>query len=184
MELPLYKKEQILGVGCGEGIAKIKKLFSHSVWNSIRHVVRSFSVQLVIWIWNPEERNGLKIQTGESQYIVFKGMGLGFSTFLLHPARDCKADGCWWWMQATPWSSSLLSSARPTMEATYPSVLHCVVFYHTVAFHKCPRDGCFVEQLDSYYPLPNSHGKRIIALNPGQIWHWIACGAHLCKPVE
>ncbi|VFV30138.1 28s ribosomal protein mitochondrial [Lynx pardinus] len=42
------------------------------------------------------------------------------------------------------------------------------LFYHIVTIHN--RDGCFMEQLDSYYPLPNSHGERIVALNLDRIW--------------
>uniref|UniRef100_A0A673STS0 Small ribosomal subunit protein bS16m n=1 Tax=Suricata suricatta TaxID=37032 RepID=A0A673STS0_SURSU len=56
------------------------------------------------------------------------------------------------------------------------------LFYYIVAVRN--RDGCFVEQLDSYCPLPKSHGERVIALNLDWIQHWTVCGAHLCKPVE
>ena len=55
---------------------------------------------------------------------------------------------------------------------------------HCGSPNKCPKDGHFMEQLGSYDPMSNNYGKKLIALNLDQMWHCIACGAHLSKPVE
>lgn len=58
-------------------------------------------------------------------------------------------------------------------------------FYRIVAAqNKRARDGKCLEQVGCYDPLPNNHNERIVGLNFERIKYWIACGAHLSKPVE
>lgn len=54
-------------------------------------------------------------------------------------------------------------SWRPLNPPPCPEWLCHLAFYHIVAAHnRCPRDGCFMEQLDSCDPLRNRHGEKIL----------------------
>ncbi|CAD7693399.1 unnamed protein product [Nyctereutes procyonoides] len=53
-----------------------------------------------------------------------------------------------------------------------------------LALSDCANQPFYHIHLDSYDPLPNSHGKKIVALNLDQIWHWIHYGTHLSQQVE
>ncbi|XP_043531884.1 28S ribosomal protein S16, mitochondrial [Chiloscyllium plagiosum] len=58
-------------------------------------------------------------------------------------------------------------------------------FYRIVAAHnKRARDGKYLEQLGSYDPMPNIFNEKLVSFNFERIKYWLACGAHMTKPVE
>ncbi|KAG8568750.1 hypothetical protein GDO81_014134 [Engystomops pustulosus] len=57
-------------------------------------------------------------------------------------------------------------------------------FYRIVAAHnKRARDGKHLDKLGTYDPLPNVYNEKLVSLNIERIKYWIACGAHITKPV-
>ncbi|XP_056409595.1 28S ribosomal protein S16, mitochondrial isoform X2 [Hyla sarda] len=57
-------------------------------------------------------------------------------------------------------------------------------FYRIVAAHnKRARDGKHLDKLGTYDPLPNVYNEKLVSLNLDRIKYWIACGAHVTKPV-
>ncbi|XP_069804326.1 small ribosomal subunit protein bS16m [Dendropsophus ebraccatus] len=57
-------------------------------------------------------------------------------------------------------------------------------FYRIVAAHnKRARDGKHLDKLGTYDPLPNVYNEKLVSLNIDGIKYWIACGAHVTKPV-
>ncbi|XP_038629253.1 28S ribosomal protein S16, mitochondrial [Scyliorhinus canicula] len=58
-------------------------------------------------------------------------------------------------------------------------------FYKVVAAHnKRARDSKYLEQLGTYDPMPNIFNEKLVSLNFERIKYWLACGAHMTKPVE
>ncbi|GCB85074.1 hypothetical protein scyTo_0025705 [Scyliorhinus torazame] len=58
-------------------------------------------------------------------------------------------------------------------------------FYQIVAAHnKRARDGKYLEQLGTYDPMPTIFNEKLVSLNFDRIKYWLACGAHVTKPVE
>ncbi|XP_063799612.1 small ribosomal subunit protein bS16m [Pseudophryne corroboree] len=57
-------------------------------------------------------------------------------------------------------------------------------FFRIVAAHnKRARDGKHLDKLGTYDPLPNMFNEKLVSLNIERIKYWIACGAHVTKPV-